>query len=86
MASNWRNVLRSTGFVIFFRNMAQPLYGDYTRSGRIISFFLRVFLLLFLLVWTVLRLAGVVLGFVLHLAALPAILIMIIYQVFSILV
>ena len=84
--SNWHNVLRSTGFIIFLRNMTQPLYGDYTRSGRIISFFLRVFLLIFILIWTVIKLAWVVLGFLFHLLVLPVILVMIVYQIFSILI
>lgn len=82
--SRWGVVLRSTGLIIFLRNMTQPLYGDYTRSGRIISFFLRVVLLIFILFWTGLRLLFVLLGFVLHLVILPLAIIMIIYQLFPI--
>jgi hypothetical protein len=75
-------VLRSTGLLIFLRNMGQPLYGDYTRSGRIISFFLRVVLLVIFLNWAAVRLVLVFAGFLLHIAALPLAVIMIIYQLF----
>lgn len=82
--SRWGTVLRSTGLIIFLRNMTQPLYGDYTRSGRAISFFLRVFLLVFILIWTVVRLIIVLAGLLLHIVAFPVIVIMIIYQLFPI--
>lgn len=81
---SWQNVLRGTGLLIFLRNMTQPLYGDYTRSGRIISFFLRIFLLVFILLWTLVRLLWVLVGFLLHLFALPIVIIMIIYQLFPV--
>src|SRR3989338_7776214 len=80
--NKWGIVLRSTGLIIFLRNMTQPLYGDYTKSGRAISFFLRIFLLIFILFWTLLRLVFVLVSFFVHLLALPAIIIMIIYQLF----
>lgn len=35
---------------IWFRNMFTPMYGDYTRSGRIISFFLRIVILIWRLI------------------------------------
>lgn len=82
----YRAVLRSTGLLIFMRNMTQPLYGDYTRSGRIISFFLRVVLLFFILLWTLLRIVfsfGILL---VHLVALPVAIIMIIFEVFELFV
>lgn len=79
----YRYVMRSTGIAIFMRNMMQPLYGDYTRAGRIISFFLRIVLLVGLFVWTVLRLGFVGFMFVLHIIALPLTIVMIVYQLFS---
>lgn len=82
--SQWGIILRSTGLLIFLRNMAQPLYGDYTRSGRIISFFLRIFLLIFILVWTSLRLTVTLVAFLMHIFALPLVVVMIIYQLFPI--
>lgn len=81
--SRAENILRSTGFVIFLRNIAQPMYGDTTRQGRIISVFLRLILLVFLFFWTGVRLAFAFFLFVLHVVALPLAIIMIIYQVFS---
>ena len=80
--ARFQYVLRSTGLLIFLRNMGQPLYGDYTRSGRIISFFIRIVLLVVFLVWTGVRLAWVFVGFLLHLAALPLAIVMIIYELF----
>ena len=80
--SRWRFVLRSTGLLIFLRNMTQPLYGDFSRSGRIISFFIRVVLLVAIIIWTGIRLVFTTLIFVLYVIALPAVLIMIIYQLF----
>jgi len=42
---------------ILFKNLLRPMYGDYSRSGRIISFFVRIFhfffLLLAALIWSV---------------------------------
>lgn len=77
---NIHQTIRSTGLVIFLKNMFQPLYGDYTRSGRAISFFLRCFLLIFVLGWGGLRIGLNFAGFLLHLVALPLAIVMIIYQ------
>lgn len=41
----FRYGLKKTAFRLFLRNLRHPLYGDYTRSGRVISFFLRIVLL-----------------------------------------
>ncbi|PIS42853.1 MAG: hypothetical protein COT24_01365 [Candidatus Kerfeldbacteria bacterium CG08_land_8_20_14_0_20_40_16] len=38
---------------ILFKNLFKPMYGDYSRSGRIISFFVRIFHFFFLLLVTV---------------------------------
>ncbi len=82
--SKYRIVLRSTGLIIFIKNISQPLYGDTTRQGRIISIFIRVVLLFFLLLWSGLRVAFVFLQFLLHLLILPLAIVMLIYQLFSI--
>ncbi len=42
----FRYGLKKTAFRLFLRNLRHPLYGDYTRSGRIISFFLRIVLII----------------------------------------
>ena len=41
---------RSAALKIWFKAMFQPMFQDYTRSGRIISFFMRLILLIFKLV------------------------------------
>lgn len=38
---------------ILFKNLLKPMYGDYSRSGRIISLFVRIFHFFFLLLTTV---------------------------------
>ncbi len=43
--NNFHYGVKSSGFSLFIRYMNAPLYGDYTRSGRIISFLLRIVLL-----------------------------------------
>jgi hypothetical protein len=43
--NNFRYGVKRSGFSLFVRYMNAPLYGDYTRSGRIISFLLRIVLL-----------------------------------------
>lgn len=79
----YRYVMRSTGLLIFLKNIAQPLYGDTTRQGRAISAFIRVILLFFIIGWTAIRLAYVLALLALHLLALPFVIVMIVYQVFS---
>lgn len=37
--------LQKTGLVALARHFGEPLYKDYTRSGMVISFFIRIFLL-----------------------------------------
>jgi hypothetical protein len=74
--------LHGSGFTLFVRHLAEPLYGDYTRSGRLISLFLRLFLLLFKTL--ALGLYGLALFGLLciYLAVIPFSIVMIIYQLF----
>jgi hypothetical protein len=72
--------LQQTGLLVFARHLREPLYGDYTRSGIIISFFLRIFLLAFKLLVFGLRFLVVSILFLLYLILLPAIIIMIVFQ------
>ena len=57
LVRSWQRVVDHLSLVILLRTMGKPMYGDYTRSGRVISFFFRIFLvltrLIFLAVWTV---------------------------------
>ncbi len=82
MQSRFRYILRSTGLLIFLRNITQPLYGDTTRQGRIISIFIRVVLLFFIFFWTVLRLGFTFGTLLVHVLALPAAIVMLLYQLF----
>ncbi len=57
LANKWYGLLNRLSIPILARTMNRPMYGDYTRSGRIISFFFRIILLVSRLVvfgfWTV---------------------------------
>jgi hypothetical protein len=74
--------LQQTGLVLFFRHFREPLYGDYTKSGMAIGFFLRIVLLIFKLLAFGLRLILIAVMLLLFCLILPAIIIMIIYQLF----
>lgn len=56
---SWQNTAYRLAIVIQLRNLGRPMYADYSRSGRVISFFFRVVLLLWagilLAVWTLLQ-------------------------------
>lgn len=60
LTRRWFRVLNQLSIPILLRTMGKPMYGDYTRSGRAISFFFRIFLvvtkLIWLGVWTVIEL------------------------------
>lgn len=51
-------VANALGIIILFKNLLKPMYGDYSKSGRIISFFVRivqyVFLLIAITIWSLL--------------------------------
>ena len=53
--SLWRNLIPNGGDYIDV--MGKPMYADYTRSGRVISFFMRIILVVVksfvLLLWTI---------------------------------
>lgn len=60
LTRRWMRLLNQLSIPILLRNMGKPMYGDYTRSGRVISFFFRIFLVVtkcvWLGVWTVIEL------------------------------
>jgi hypothetical protein len=72
--------LHKTGLLIFARHLNEPLYGDYTKSGVVFSFFLRIFILIYKLLAFALRLIFVALADLLYLLFLPALLVIIIFQ------
>ena len=53
----WLGMVDRLGLRFLLINMGRPMYGDYTRSGRVISFFFRLFLvgwsILVLAIWSV---------------------------------
>ena len=57
-----RDILDSFNIPILFRHLLTPMYGDYSWSGRTISFFVRIvhFFIMFLvaLVWIIVVAAG----------------------------
>jgi len=64
----WKDTAYRLAIVIQLRNMFRPMYADYTRSGRVISFFFRLMLLLWacllLMAWTVVEIALLILWLV----------------------
>jgi hypothetical protein len=79
-----RSFTRS-GLVLFARHMGEPLYGDYTRSGRAISFFLRVILLIAKIFWAAFKVFCALMVFVGFLMALPVAVISAAYQLIAVL-
>jgi hypothetical protein len=57
----WMSGVDRTGIRFLLINMGRPMYGDYTRSGRVISFFFRLVLVFWALIgmtfWTIAVLA-----------------------------
>ena len=74
--------IRTSGLGIFARHLTEPIYGDYTRTGRIVSFFLRIVLLVAKFIFLLIRFAVIIFFYVCYLAILPVSLIMIVYQFF----
>ena len=73
--------IQKTGLLVFARHIKEPLYGDYTKSGIIISFFARIILLVFkLLFFAVYLLFLCLLGF-LYLLLLPLTVTMVAVQI-----
>jgi hypothetical protein len=59
------NSYRDLAIGILFKNMFKPMYGEYSLSGRLISFFARIFILLFkltqFLIWLIILLVMLIL-------------------------
>ncbi|MFA7662440.1 MAG: hypothetical protein WCX88_00805 [Patescibacteria group bacterium] len=60
-----QNSYHDSAIGILLRNMFKPMYGEYSFTGRVISFFARIFILLFkliqLVIWIVVLLATLLL-------------------------
>lgn len=65
LSNRWLSMVNRLSLRILLKNMGKPMYGDYTRSGRVISFFFRIILVvvrLFVLgLWTAVELVLIVL-------------------------
>ncbi|MFH0829114.1 MAG: hypothetical protein V1907_02950 [Candidatus Kerfeldbacteria bacterium] len=74
------SILNRLSIPILVRNIGKPMYGDYSKSGRIISFFVRIIVFAFrfvgLAIWTVLLFAG----FLVWLALMPFVVYEVVYQ------
>ena len=68
---------------MFARHWNEPLYGDYTRSGIVISFFIRIVLLIFKTLFFFIQILYLSLAVLFYLVILPLGLIMFFYQIFS---
>lgn len=57
LLNQWLGAVSRLSILIMLRTMGKPMYGDYTRSGKIISFFFRLLILGFKIIqlglWTV---------------------------------
>jgi hypothetical protein len=56
LKNHFQYTLRQTHLLLFFRHLNEPLYQDYSRAGRALSFFLRIFILIFKTLYSSLRL------------------------------
>lgn len=75
------SVMERLSIPILVRNLGKPMYGDYSKSGRIISFFVRIIVFVFrfigLVIWTVVLFAG----FLVWLGVLPFVVFEVAYQI-----
>lgn len=76
--NEFQSVVDRLSIPILLRNLFKPMYGDYTKSGRIISFFMRIIVFFFRFIGLMILSVFLVAGFLLWLAALP----LLAYQVF----
>lgn len=82
--SHYHYSLQKTGLLVFAKHMREPLYGDYSKAGIILSFFLRIVILVYKLVVFTLRVLALCILGILYLIILPILIIMIVFQIFGI--
>ncbi len=80
MKRQYRYGLSRTGLLLFARHIREPLFGDYTKSGIVVGFFLRLALLAIKLMLFLLRLIWLAAVLLIYLCLPPACIAMIIYQ------
>lgn len=78
LVRQWLGLSERLGLRLLLQSMGKPMYGDYTRTGRIISFFFRIFLVAirFVLVagWTLISILLFVIWLVAPIAVLALLL------------
>lgn len=84
MASAYFHINRRMALGIWIKSTFKPMYGDYTKEGRIISFFMRLVVLIWKLIGTILWLVFLAVIFVLWLILPILIIYFILYQVFDV--
>jgi hypothetical protein len=78
--ANFGYGIKKTGIVLFARHLGEPLYGDYTRTGRIVSFFLRIVLIFFKVLLLTFRGIFLIIYLLGYLIILPSLIILLIWQ------
>lgn len=78
------HVNRRMALGIWVKNMFKPMYGDYTREGRIISLFMRFVVLIWKLVGIILWLIILLLVFILWIILPLVIIYFILFQLFEV--
>ena len=75
---------RRIGLSIWLKSMFKPMFGDYTKEGRIISFFMRIFVLIWKLVSSLVWLIILLILFIVWMLLPLLVVYFILYQTFNI--
>ncbi len=77
-------IRRRLALGVWLKSMFKPMFGDYTKEGRIISFFMRVIVLIWKLVITVVWLVCLFVLVIIWIILPPFIIYYILYQAFNV--
>ncbi len=72
--------IKKGGIVIFARHLSEPLFGDYSRTGVVVSFFIRIFLIIYKLIVLLVEAIFILLFFIAYLLLLPAVIVLLVIQ------
>ena len=75
-----KDAAETTGFILWLKNLFVPMYGETGFTGRTVSFFVRLVMVIFRGIATALWMVCAIILFVLYLAALPVSIIGILYN------
>ncbi len=76
--------LHRTNLITFAKHWREPLYGDYTKSGKIIGGVLRIIIIFYKAINFFVRIIFLSLALIAYMFILPLVLIIIFYQIFGI--